>query len=86
MLASTLLDLSLVHLFLRILGEIVQQPVAQFSLQINLKKLTSQLYYHGKNILNAFGLTDKNIEYRANRISEELKKSMMKETYKNGER
>lgn len=32
-----------------------------------------------KNILNAFGLTDKNIEYRANWISEELKKSMMKQ-------
>lgn len=39
-----------------------------------------------KNILNAFGLTDKNIEYRANWISEELKKSMMKEKHKNGER
>ncbi|MEJ8743523.1 hypothetical protein [Ruminococcus sp.] len=35
-----------------------------------------------KNILNAFVLTDKNIEYRANRIGEELKKSMMKEKQK----
>lgn len=33
-----------------------------------------------KNILNAFGLTDKNIECRANWISEELKKSMMKQS------
>lgn len=32
-----------------------------------------------KNILNAFGLTDKNIEYRARWISEELKKNMTKE-------
>lgn len=52
----------------------------------NVYRLDHAVTKTQKNILNAFGLTDKNIEYRANRISEELKKSMMKETYKNGER
>ena len=37
-----------------------------------------------KNILNAFGLTAKDIEYKANWISKELKKSMIKEKHKNG--
>ena len=37
-----------------------------------------------KNILNAFGLTSKNIEYRANWISEELKQSMREEKRKGG--
>lgn len=52
----------------------------------NVYRLDHAVTKTQKNILNAFGLTDKNIEYRANWISEELKKSMMKETYKNGER
>ena len=52
----------------------------------NVYRLDHAVTKTQKNILNAFGLTDKNIEYRANWISEELKKSMIKETYKNGER
>lgn len=52
----------------------------------NVYRLDHAVTKTQKNILNAFGLTDKNIEYRANWISEELKKSMMKETHKNGER
>lgn len=39
-----------------------------------------------KKILNAFGLTEKNIEYRAAQISDELKTIMKKEGKKNGER
>lgn len=39
-----------------------------------------------KKILNAFGLTEKNIEYRASWISDELKTIMKKEGKKNGER
>lgn len=52
----------------------------------NVYRLDHAVTKTQKNILNAFGLTDKNIEYRANWISEELKKSMMKEKHKNGER
>lgn len=52
----------------------------------NVYRLDHAVTKTQKNILNAFGLTDKNIEYRANWISEELKKSMMKETHKNGKR
>ena len=52
----------------------------------NVYRLDHAVTKTQKNILNAFGLTDKNIEYRANWISEELKKSMMKETHKNGGR
>ena len=44
----------------------------------NVYRLDHAVTKTQKNILNAFGLTDKNIEYRANWISEELKKSMMK--------
>ena len=39
-----------------------------------------------KKILNAFGLTEKNIEYRAAWISEELKKTLKKEESRNGKR
>lgn len=39
-----------------------------------------------KKILNAFGLTEKNIEYRASWISDGLKTIMKKEGKKNGER
>ena len=52
----------------------------------NVYRLDHAVTKTQKNILNAFGLTDRNIEYRANWISEELKKSMMKEKHKNGER
>lgn len=52
----------------------------------NVYRLDHAVTKTQKNILNAFGLTDKNIEYRANWISEELKKSMMEEKNKNGER
>ena len=52
----------------------------------NVYRLDHAVTKTQKNILNAFGLTDKNIEYRANWISEELKKSMMKEKHKNGKR
>lgn len=52
----------------------------------NVYRLDHAVTKTQKNILNAFGLTDKNIEYRANWISEELKKSMMKEKHKNGEK
>ena len=52
----------------------------------NVYRLDHAVTKTQKNILNAFGLTDKNIEYRANWISEELKKSMMKGTHKNGGR
>lgn len=52
----------------------------------NVYRLDHAVTKTQKNILNAFGLTDKNIEYRANWISEELKKSMMEEKHKNGER
>ena len=52
----------------------------------NVYRLDHAVTKTQKNILNAFGLTDKNIEYRANWISEELKKSMMEEMNKNGER
>ena len=52
----------------------------------NVYRLDHAVTKTQKNILNAFGLTNKNIEYRANWISEELKKSMMKEKHKNGER
>ena len=45
----------------------------------NVYRLDHAVTKTQKNILNAFGLTDKNIEYRANWISEELKKSMMKQ-------
>lgn len=38
----------------------------------NVYRLDHAVTKTQKNILNAFGLTDKNIEYRANRISEEL--------------
>lgn len=48
----------------------------------NVYRLDHAVTKTQKNILNAFGLTDKNIEYRANWISEELKKSMMKEKQK----
>ncbi len=51
----------------------------------NVYRLDHAVTKTQKNILNAFGLTDKNMEYRANWISEELKKSMMEEN-KNGER
>ncbi len=39
-----------------------------------------------KKIVNVFGLTEKNIEYRAAQISDELKTIMKKEGKKNGER
>ena len=45
----------------------------------NVYRLDHAVTKTQKNILNAFGLTDKNIEYRANWISEELKRSMMKQ-------
>ena len=45
----------------------------------NVYRLDHAVTKTQKNILNAFGLTDKNIEYQANWISEELKKSMMKQ-------
>ena len=50
----------------------------------NVYRLDHAVTKTQKNILNAFGLTEKNIEYRAKWISEELKKSMMKETKRNG--
>jgi len=50
----------------------------------NIYRLDHAVTKTQKNILNAFGLTEKNIEYRAKWISEELKKSMMKETKRNG--
>lgn len=51
----------------------------------NVYRLDHAVTKTQKNILNAFGLTEKNIEHRANRISEELKKNMMREKRKNGE-
>ena len=52
----------------------------------NVYRLDHAVTKTQKNILNAFGLTEKNIEYRANWISEELKNSMMKEKNTNGKR
>lgn len=50
----------------------------------NIYRLDHAVTATQKKILNAFGLTAKNIEYRANWISEELKKSMKKEGSRDG--
>ena len=53
--------------------------------KIEMTRQTDYIYrlYHAvtatqKKILNAFGMTEKNIEYRSEWISEELKKAMVK--------
>ena len=52
----------------------------------NIYRLDHAVTATQKKILNAFGLTEKNIEYRAAWISEELKTAMKKGVNKNGAR
>ena len=44
----------------------------------NIYRLNHAVTATQKKILNAFGMTEKNIEYRSEWISEELKKAMVK--------
>ena len=52
----------------------------------NVYRLDHAVTATQKKILNAFDLTEKNIEYRAAWISEELKSAMMKGENRNGQR
>ena len=52
----------------------------------NIYRLDHAVTANQKKILNAFGLTDKNIEYMATLISEELKTAMFQGGAKDGQR
>ena len=50
----------------------------------NVYRLDHAVTANQKKILNAFGLTEKNVEYRVECISEELRKPMIKGGNKDG--